>query len=71
MRKVIIILFLFSFYLPANSSPKDKIISQMKLTNNLSFNFIQTLMIKVKMENVSLNILKKFFVSTIILIKKI
>ena len=43
MRKVIIILFLFSFYLPANSSPKDKIISQMKLTNNLSFNFIQTI----------------------------
>ena len=43
MRKVIIILFLFIFYLPANSSPKDKIISQMKLTNNLSFNFIQTI----------------------------
>ena len=43
MRKVIIILFLFSFYLPANSSTKDKIISQMKLTNNLSFNFKQTI----------------------------
>ena len=43
MRKVIIILFLLSFYLPANSSPKDKIISQMKFTNNLSFNFIQTI----------------------------
>ena len=43
MRKVIIILLFFSFYLPANSSPKDKIISQMKLTNNLSFNFIQTI----------------------------
>ncbi|MDA7832064.1 outer-membrane lipoprotein carrier protein LolA [Candidatus Pelagibacter sp.] len=43
MFKVIIILFLFSFYLPANSSPKDKIISQMKLTNNLSFNFFQTI----------------------------
>ena len=43
MRKVIIILSLLSFYLPANSSPKDKIISQMKLTNNLSFNFIQTI----------------------------
>ena len=62
MRKVIIILFLFSFYLPANSSPKDKIISQMKLTNNLSFNLYKQLMIKVKMENASLNILKKFFV---------
>ena len=43
MLKVIIILFLFSFYLPANPSPKDKIISQMKLTNNLSFNFLQTI----------------------------
>ena len=31
--------------MPANSSPKDKdkVISQMKLTNNLSFNFIQTI----------------------------
>ena len=43
MLKVIIILLFLSFYLPANSSPKDKIISQMKLTNNLSFNFIQTI----------------------------
>ena len=43
MFKVIIILLFFSFYFPANSSPKDKIISQMKLTNNLSFNFLQTI----------------------------
>ena len=43
MFKVIIILIFFSSYIPANSSPKDKIISQMKLTNNLSFNFIQTI----------------------------
>jgi len=43
MFKVIIILIFFSFYIAANSSPKDKIISQMKLTNNLSFNFIQTI----------------------------
>ena len=43
MVKVIIILLLLSFYLPANSSSKDKIILQMKLTNNLSFNFIQTI----------------------------
>ena len=43
MFKVIIILLFFSFYIPVNSSPKDKIISQMKLTNNLSFNFIQTI----------------------------
>ena len=43
MFKVIIILIFFSFYIPANSSPKDKIISQMELTNNLSFNFKQTI----------------------------
>ena len=43
MLKAIIILLFLNFYLPANSSPKDKIISQMKLTNNLSFNFIQTI----------------------------
>ncbi|MDB4231382.1 outer-membrane lipoprotein carrier protein LolA [Candidatus Pelagibacter sp.] len=43
MLKIIIISLFLSFYLPANSSSKDKIISQMKLTNNLSFNFIQTI----------------------------
>ena len=43
MLKVIIILLFFNFYLPANSLPKDKIISQMKLKNNLSFNFLQTI----------------------------
>ena len=43
MFKVIVILLFFNFYIPANSSIKDKIISQMKLTNNLSFNFLQTI----------------------------
>ena len=43
MLRIIIILLFFNFYVPANSSPKDKVISQMKLTNNLSFNFIQTI----------------------------
>ena len=43
MLKIIIILLFLSFYLPANSSSKDEIILQMKLTNNLSFNFIQTI----------------------------
>ena len=43
MLKVITILLFFSFCNLANSSTKDKIISQMKLTNNLSFNFIQTI----------------------------
>ena len=43
MLKVIIILSFFCFYISANSSPKDEIISQMKLTNNLSFSFVQTI----------------------------
>ena len=43
MLKVIVVLLFFSFYIPANSSLKDKIISQMKLTDNLSFNFMQTI----------------------------
>ena len=43
MLRVIIILLFFSFYLPANSLPKNKIISQLELTNNLSFNFKQTI----------------------------
>jgi outer membrane lipoprotein-sorting protein len=43
MFRVIIILLFFNFYIPANSSPKDKIISQMKITDNLSFNFMQTI----------------------------
>ena len=43
MLRIIIILLFFNFYVPANSSPKDKVISQMKLTDNLSFNFIQTI----------------------------
>ena len=43
MLKILIILLFFNFYLPANSLPTNKIISQMKLTNNLSFNFKQTI----------------------------
>ncbi|QIZ21075.1 outer membrane lipoprotein carrier protein LolA [Candidatus Pelagibacter giovannonii] len=43
MIRIIIVLIFFSFYISANASPKDKIISQMKLMDNLSFNFIQTI----------------------------
>tara|TARA_B110000858_G_scaffold121737_1_gene138832 strand:+ start:21 stop:575 length:555 start_codon:yes stop_codon:yes gene_type:complete len=43
MFKIIIILLLFSFYIPANSSPKNKIISKIKIADNLSFNFMQTI----------------------------
>ena len=43
MFKVLILFFIFNFYSYAFSSPKEKIISQLELTNNLSFNFIQTI----------------------------
>ena len=43
MLKVLIIFFILNFYNPVFSSIKDKIISQMQLTTNLSFNFIQTI----------------------------
>jgi len=43
MFRVLIIFLVLSFYSPVFSSIKEKIISQMQLTNNLSFNFIQTI----------------------------
>ena len=43
MFRILVILFLLNFYSPVFSSTKEKIISQMKLTNNLSFNFIQSI----------------------------
>jgi len=43
MFRVLIIFFIFNFYNPVFSSAKEKIISQMQLTDNLSFNFVQTI----------------------------
>ena len=43
MLRLLIIIFILNFYNPVFSSIKEKIISQMQLTNNLSFNFIQTI----------------------------
>ena len=43
MFRVLIIFFILNFYNPVFSSIKERIISQMRLTNNLSFNFIQTI----------------------------
>ena len=42
MLRFLTILLILNFYNPAFSSVKDRIISQMRLTNNLSFNFVQT-----------------------------
>ena len=43
MFRILMICFIFNFYNPVFSSTKEKIISQIQLTNNLSFNFIQTI----------------------------
>ena len=43
MFRLLIVFFILNFYNPAFSSTKEKIISQMQLTNNLSFNFNQTI----------------------------
>ncbi len=43
MLRFLIVLLILSFYNPAFSSVKKEIISHMKLTNILSFNFIQTI----------------------------
>ena len=43
MFRTLIIFFILNFYNLAFSSTKEKIISRMQLTNNLSFNFIQTI----------------------------
>ena len=43
MVRFIIIFIILNFYSPSFSSTKEEIISRMKLTYNLSFNFIQTI----------------------------
>jgi outer membrane lipoprotein-sorting protein len=43
MFRVLIIFIILNFYSPAFSLTKEKIISQIQHTNNLSFNFIQTI----------------------------
>jgi len=42
MLRMVIILIVLNFYNPALTSIKEDIISKMQFTNNLSFNFIQT-----------------------------
>ena len=43
MPRILIIFILLNFYSPALTSMKEDIISKMKSTNNLSFNFTQTI----------------------------
>jgi outer membrane lipoprotein-sorting protein len=43
MFKILIIFFILGFYNSVFSSLKEKVINQIQITNNLSFNFIQTI----------------------------
>ena len=43
MFRVLIVFFILNFYSPTYSSMKEEIISRMKLTNTLSFSFVQTI----------------------------
>jgi outer membrane lipoprotein-sorting protein len=48
MFRVLILFFILNFYNPAFSSIKEMAVSQMQLTNNLSFNFTQTINDKIE-----------------------
>ena len=43
MFRVLIVFLILNLYGPVYSSKKEQIISQLKLTNNLSFNFVQSI----------------------------
>ena len=71
MFRVLIIFFILNFYNPVFSSIKEKIIYKMQLTNNLSFNFIQTINHKNDDGKCIIKYPKKFGANIIILIKKL
>ncbi len=71
MFRVLIIFFLLNFYSPSFSFTKEKIISQMQLTNNLSFNFIQTIDNKTEEGKCTIKYPKKIFCKYDISSKKI
>ena len=61
MLKFLAILLILNFYNPAFSSTKEKIISQMKLNNILTFNFIQTIGEKTENGSCIIKYPKKIF----------
>tara|TARA_B110000881_G_scaffold189403_1_gene179981 strand:- start:307 stop:861 length:555 start_codon:yes stop_codon:yes gene_type:complete len=61
MLKFLAILLILNFYNPAFSSIKEKIISQMKLNNILTFNFIQTIGEKTENGSCIIKYPKKIF----------
>ena len=71
MLKFILIILILNFYNLALSSTKEKIISQMKLTNILSFNFIQKIGKKKESGSCIIKYPKKIFCEYVGLNKKI
>ena len=61
MFRFLIILIVLNFYNPSYSSIKEKIISKMKLTNNLSFIFIQKINKKSESGNCIIKYPKKIY----------
>ena len=61
MLRFFIIFIILNFYNSAISSTKEKIISKIKLTKNLSFNFIQTIDEKKEEGNCIIKYPKKIF----------
>ncbi|MDA9085150.1 outer-membrane lipoprotein carrier protein LolA [Candidatus Pelagibacter sp.] len=61
MRETFIIFIILNFYNPVFSSTKEKIISKFLLTNNLSFNFIQTIDNKDEKGNCIIKYPKKIY----------
>ena len=61
MLKILIFLIILNLYLPVFSSPKEKIIAKLKLTNNLSFNFVQNINDKSEKGKCTIKYPKKIF----------
>ena len=61
MLRILLFFLIINFYNPALSSMKEKIIDKMRLTNNLSFNFIQTIGEKNEKGNCIIKYPKKIY----------
>ena len=70
MKKILTILFFIFSVSEVSASIKEKIIKNLKNTNNLSFNFEQNINDKIESGNCILSFPKKFFVNIIYQIKK-
>ena len=71
MRNILIIYFLFYFISPLQAALKDQIISNLKKTENLTFNFKQTIGEKTEEGNCTIKYPKKIYCSYNNLNKKI